>query len=108
MTDGLSLSVQDAKTWIDTQKPLKLIDVREDWEREIAHLHHDIHIPLATFQESILDYPKEDTYVVYCHHGRRSLAAVMLMMESGFKNVYNLEGGIAAWADKIDQNMPTY
>lgn len=108
MKEKISLSVSQFKRWLDENKSYVLIDVREDWERDIACLAGDIHIPLATFRSAIENHPKDKTYVIYCHHGRRSLAAAILMKDAGFNHVFNLEGGVSAWADEIDKNMPKY
>lgn len=108
MSDKITLTVKEFKAWCDKSTPVKLIDVREEWERAIACLKDDIHIPLDQFQQNIPDHNKDETFVIYCHHGRRSLAAVLLMREAGFTQVYNLEGGVDAWSNEIDQNMAKY
>lgn len=51
----------------------------------------------AVFQAGIAQLDKNKTYLVYCRSGRRSGEASQIMVQQGFKKVYNLDGGITAW-----------
>ena len=51
---------------------------------------------------------KDRHIVLYCHHGMRSMHALNVLKDCGFNNVRNLTGGISAWAQKIDPEMPQY
>ena len=46
--------------------------------------------------------------VVICHHGGRSMHVAMFLERQGYSNVYNLTGGVDAWARQVDKAMPTY
>jgi rhodanese-related sulfurtransferase len=46
--------------------------------------------------------------VVYCHHGIRSLHGMSALQAAGFKQVYNLSGGIDLWSVEVDSSMPRY
>ena len=46
--------------------------------------------------------------VVICHHGARSMQVAQFLQRNGFENLYNLNGGVAAWAQVVDPTMPTY
>ena len=87
-----------------------LLDVREQNEFECCHLPNALHIPMnqIPIRQNIL--PDEQEIVVYCHHGVRSAQVIAYLIEAGFaeNNLYNLSGGIDAWAEKIDSNMPRY
>ena len=98
----------EAKNLIDENKSLKLIDVREPWEHSIAKLHNSVLIPLREFQKHIDSFTKSDTFLIYCHHGIRSFYACDYMIQQGFKNVYNLKGGIDAWSREIDRTINKY
>ena len=54
------------------------------------------------------ELPQDDEIVVLCHHGHRSLHVVDFLVRQGFQNVYNLHGGIDAWAREIDTTMSRY
>jgi rhodanese-related sulfurtransferase len=87
---------------------LTVVDVREDWEREIARLPDTIDIPLATLPGESARLPHDGTLVVICRSGARSGRAVSWLHENGFPNAVNLAGGILAWAGRIDPSMRTY
>lgn len=49
-----------------------------------------------------------DEIVVHCKVGMRSAQAVQLLMKAGFRKIHNLRGGILAWSDQVDPNVPKY
>jgi rhodanese-related sulfurtransferase len=87
---------------------LTVLDVREDWEREIACLPDTVDIPLAQLPGAVGRLPQEGTLVVICRSGARSGRAVSWLQENGYTNAVNLAGGILAWAGRIDPSMRTY
>ena len=54
------------------------------------------------------DLDKDATIVLYCHHGIRSMQAANQLLSQGFKNLYNLDGGIEAWSLHVDPTVPRY
>src|SRR5690606_28912385 len=85
-----------------------VIDVREPWEYEVAHLEGSRLIPLGELAGRIAQLPKDARLMVVCHHGSRSLAAARLLKGAGFGAVQSLAGGIDAWAVEIDPAMQRY
>ncbi|MCB0627198.1 MAG: ThiF family adenylyltransferase [Saprospiraceae bacterium] len=86
----------------------QLIDVREPYEVEIAELGGEL-IPPAEIERSADRIARDKMVVLHCRSGRRSADAVRLLEERfGFDNLYNLRGGILAWADEIDPSMAKY
>ena len=87
-----------------------LLDVREQNEFELCHLPNALHIPMNQIPIQQNSLPDEQTIVVYCHHGIRSAQVIAYLIEAGFAedHLYNLSGGIDAWAEKIDSNMSRY
>jgi len=79
-------------------KDYVLLDVREDYERAEFSVG-GIHIPLGNLSASFdkLAAHKDDEIIVYCRSGKRSGMAQMLLQQSGFSNVRNLEGGMMAY-----------
>lgn len=99
-------SVTELKALLDEDAAFQLIDVREPYEREIATLG-GVNIPLdelASRTEEI----GEGIKVVYCRTGVRSKKAIRKLQKLGFSDLYNLEGGIHAWAATLDANMAKY
>ncbi|MFO0660361.1 MAG: Grx4 family monothiol glutaredoxin [Polyangiaceae bacterium] len=101
------LSATALKEMIDSGRPLKLIDVRTQGEWDIAHIEGAQLLDDALLA-SIEKLPHDTTLVFQCHHGMRSRSAAERYVLKGFKNVYNLEGGIEAWSTTVDPKVPRY
>ena len=93
---------------MDAQERFALIDVREGHEAEIARIDGARLIPLGEILDRTDELDEGEEIVIHCHSGGRSARAVEWLQERGFKNVFNLEGGIDAWSDEIDPNVPKY
>ncbi len=102
------ISPRALKQQLDANKTVLLLDVREPHEYDIVHLDGARLIPLNELPQNVdsLD-PGQDT-VVYCHHGTRSLYATAFLLQNGFDNVKNLDGGIDRWAAEIDSTLNRY
>jgi rhodanese-related sulfurtransferase len=79
-------------------QPLLLIDVRNDDEVARGVIEGAIHIPLALLPLKYESLSKAENIVFYCHSGIRSAHAAAFAVSKGSKNVYNLAGGVLAWA----------
>ncbi len=103
------ITVEELNQLINEKADFQLIDVREPHETEIATIGGEL-IPLGEVQGNIQRFDSEaDKVVVYCRSGKRSATAIQAIQErTGQENLYNLEGGILAWADKIDQSITKY
>jgi monothiol glutaredoxin len=99
------LSAAELKSWIDSGKSFELFDVRTDEERTIAKLDRAKSFD-GTSDLGSLD--KATPVVFMCHHGMRSRNAAERVLREGFTHVYNLEGGIDAWSQTVDSNVPRY
>jgi rhodanese-related sulfurtransferase len=85
-----------------------VVDVREQWELEIAQLAGSLHLPLGDLPVRHVELPKDRPVVVLCRTGRRSLQAVMWLRAQGYGNAVNLRGGTHLWADQVDPSMRKY
>jgi len=101
------ISVQELKKLRDEKKNFVLLDVREPHEYQICNLGGKL-IPLGTLNGHLGELDKEAQIVVHCRSGGRSAKAVNAMRAAGFKNVWNVQGGILAWADQVDPSVPKY
>jgi len=101
------ISPQQLKARLAGQPPL-LLDVREDWERQICHLEHSLHIPMGELEFRAEELDPDTEIVVYCHHGVRSATVVHYLQRLGFRDVKNLAGGLARWARMVDPTMRQY
>ena len=103
-----NLDVFQAKELINDNKELVLLDIREKWEFDIAHIKGCELFPLSQFKEKYHELERDKTYIVYCHTGGRSQSFCQYLAQQGFGNLYNLKGGVHAWALKIDNSLKTY
>lgn len=89
------------------EKPL-LLDVREAWEFERCHIEGSQLVPMREIpaRAAMLDANRET--VVICHHGIRSAQVTTFLEHNGFDNVINLQGGVAAWAERVEPAMVRY
>lgn len=104
------LPVAALKAWLDDparEKPV-LLDVREPWEFQIAHLAGSTHVPMRAIPARAPELDPAAETVVICHHGARSMQVAMFLERTGFGRVFNLAGGVDAWARQIDPSMATY
>jgi adenylyltransferase/sulfurtransferase len=85
-----------------------VVDVREPHELDICKLPGTKHIPMGQVPERLKELDPEAEILVHCRSGGRSGKIVAFLQEKGYKKVFNVEGGILAWADRIDKTMATY
>lgn len=85
-----------------------VVDVREPWETALCLIEGSIRIPLGEIPRRIDELPKGQPIVCVCHHGGRSQRAAMFLAQAGFADLYNLRGGITAWAEDVDPGMTRY
>jgi rhodanese-related sulfurtransferase len=86
-----------------------LLDVREPWEYQTAHLPNSTLIPMGEIpSRAHTELDPDAPIVVLCHHGARSLSVTMWLRNQGFEHVQSLAGGIDAWSRSIDPTIPRY
>jgi len=92
---------------LEAGESLLLLDVRNGWEHETAHLEGSTLIPLQTLHARTSELDRSKEIVVYCHLGARSLMAAQFLQQVGF-NARSLEGGIDLWAQMYDTELQRY
>ncbi len=103
-----SIDVETLEGWRREGRDFAILDVREPWEIEICQFEGALNIPLDQLQARARDVPRDKPLVTVCHHGMRSFHAMQFLRRAGVSGAVNLEGGIDAWARKIDPTMGTY
>ncbi|MGB0954725.1 MAG: rhodanese-like domain-containing protein [Panacagrimonas sp.] len=101
------LTPADFKQLIE-QSGVQLLDVRTTDEVQTATIGGAQHIPLDQLGQRVGELAAQQTVAVYCHHGVRSERAGRILEKAGFDKVAHLAGGIDAWSDQIDPNIPKY
>jgi len=85
-----------------------LLDVREPFEYQIAKIENSVLIPMNEIPGQLQQLDKNKDIVVICHHGMRSEQVAYFLVEQGFESIFNLTGGMHAWANSCDAEMALY
>lgn len=102
------VTVQELKQMLDSKETFQLIDVREPHEADIASIGGEL-IPMGTVMTHLDKISRDQKVVIHCRSGARSGSVIQaLETQHGYTNLYNLKGGILAWAREIDSSVPTY
>ena len=103
------ITAEDLKRKLDSGEALTVLDVREPWEYQTAHLEPSRLIPMDQVPARVhQELDPEEHIVVMCHHGVRSANVAAWMQQQGFEKVQSLRGGIDAWSVEIDPSVPRY
>ncbi len=123
--DMRTITVSELKQRMDSGEELLVLDVREPHEWAIAAIDGTLRIPKGDIQaaknavlagrkldsETVLaQLPRDHEIIVHCRSGKRSADVIEMLEEIGYdpNRLVNVEGGILAWANEIDQRLPTY
>jgi molybdopterin/thiamine biosynthesis adenylyltransferase/rhodanese-related sulfurtransferase len=102
------ITVQELEQLKASGEDFQLIDVREPHEFDICDLGGEL-IPMGDIPSNVDKISKDKKVVVHCRSGKRSGDVISYLEKNhNFQNLYNLKGGILAWAREIDPEMPTY
>jgi adenylyltransferase/sulfurtransferase len=96
------------KRKIDSNGSFRIVDVREEFEYEIAKIEGSKLIPLGELSARLHELQAAEEIILLCKSGTRSAHAAKLLRVAGFARAYSLEGGIDAWAGQIDPAMQKY
>jgi len=103
------VTVQDMQRAL-TESPLgiRVLDVREPHEHEIARVAGVTLLPLSELPQRCSELDPGQLYYLCCKSGVRSLTALRLLRERGFRRVKSVRGGLTAWSEAIDPTVPKY
>jgi adenylyltransferase/sulfurtransferase len=103
------VSVQQLKQAMDNQTlGIKVIDVREPHEYQIAHIEGVPLLPLSQLAQRFSELDPEQPYYIHCKMGVRSMQALEFLRQQGFKKLKSVRGGITSWSAEIDPRVPNY
>lgn len=85
-----------------------ILDVRQLWEYNLCAIQPSMHLPLGELPTHWQRLNPKQTIYVICHHGGRSRQAASFLKANGFPHVFNVAGGMHAWAQHIDPTMERY
>ena len=101
------LSAPDLKALLESGATIELVDVRTEQERATATIDGSRLLDQA-YHDALLLRDRDTPIVFQCHHGVRSQQAAEYFQREGFRNLYNLRGGIDAWSLLVDASVPRY
>lgn len=105
------ITTQDLKQLLAadaSEKPV-VLDVREPWEFDAAHIKGSTLIPMGDLPSRAFNELDPEAHIVtVCHHGVRSMNVAVWLRNQGFENAQSLRGGIDAWSAEIDPAVPRY
>ena len=97
----------ELKKMMDAHEDFQLIDVREEYEADICAIGGKL-IPMGDIMQHVDEIAKDKKVVVHCRSGKRSATVIQMLEPQGFNNLYNLKGGILAYADDVDPKLAKY
>ena len=106
--DDVEITPKELKAKLDRNDRLELVDVREDYELDIAALPYTKWIPLRELGDRVGELDPGTETIVYCRSGSRSAHAVEFLRRNGFGHARNLTGGILRWSDDVDPKVEKY
>jgi rhodanese-related sulfurtransferase len=96
-----NLNAQDFESRLQQKDKGILLDVREKFEYEGGHIPNSLNIPLSQIKGRLNEIPKNRDVLLYCRSGMRSKQAGRILSKHGYKQLFNLQGGISSWKGKI-------
>lgn len=109
-TEPIEVDVSTVHAWLDQRPDVALIDCREPAEFQTASIPGAILLPMSQWTDSAAELEKLQGkhLVVHCHHGGRSMRVTQWLRANGFPTAQSMAGGIDAWSQAIDPNVPRY
>jgi len=102
------ISALELKSRRDRGENPVVIDVREDWELQLARIPDVVHVPMSQIPARLGEFQRDAEIIVMCHAGGRSMRVAHFLANQGFSDVANLSGGISAWSEAVDATVPRY
>lgn len=105
-----TITAPQLAAWLadDTRAKPILLDVREPNEYAYCHIAGAVLMPMQSVPAQMNELDEEAEIVCICHHGMRSMQVARFLEQHGYTNVLNLTGGVHAWAQQVDPDMPVY
>ena len=107
---GSTITAQELKELLDSDKPIYLVDVREPAEFEIVSIPGATLIPKDEILrgDALVSLPQDKQIVMYCKSGVRSAETLAAVKAAGFADAVHVQGGVTAWVNQVDPSLPSY
>ena len=104
----IEVTPREVRERLDRGEKFLLVDVREKWEYEVAHIEGSVLIPLREIPGYLQRLAAESDVVCFCHHGVRSMDAAAWLRSKGVSGARSMAGGIDRWTTEVDPLVPRY
>jgi adenylyltransferase/sulfurtransferase len=107
---GSTITARELKDWMDADKSIELVDVREPAEWEIVRIPGARLVPKGEILDgsALAGLPQDRQLVLYCKSGVRSAEALAAVKAAGFRDAVHVQGGVVAWVKQVDPALPVY
>jgi rhodanese-related sulfurtransferase len=103
------ITAEETQAKLKSGETITLLDVREPWEYDVAHIEGSKHIPMGDIPaRANNELDPEQHIIVVCHHGVRSMNVTAWLRQQGFEMAQSMRGGIDQWSRAIDPKVPLY
>ena len=103
------ITAEETQAELKSGETVTLLDVREPWEYDVAHIEGSKHIPMGDIPaRANNELDPEQHIIVVCHHGVRSMNVTAWLRQQGFEMAQSMRGGIDHWSRAIDPKVPIY
>jgi rhodanese-related sulfurtransferase len=103
------ITAEETQAKLKSGETITLLDVREPWEYDVAHIEGSKHIPMGDIPaRANNELDPEQHIIVVCHHGVRSMNVTAWLRQQGFEMAQSMRGGIDHWSRAIDPKVPMY
>ena len=105
---NLEVTPREVSARLERGEKFLLVDVREKWEYEAAHIEGSVLIPLREIPAHLERLRPAADVVCFCHHGVRSMDAAAWLRSKGLAGARSMAGGIDRWTTEVDPLLPRY
>ncbi len=95
-----NVTADEVYKMLSSNKDYFILDVRSKEEFDSGHIEGAYLIPVSELENRLAELPQDKPIIVYCRSGSRSTSAANILLEKGFKEIFNMTGGITEWQSK--------
>ena len=95
-----NVTADEVYKMLSPNKDYFILDVRSKEEFDSGHIEGAYLIPVSELENRLQELPQDKPIIVYCGSGSRSTSAANILLEKGFKEIFNMTGGITEWQNK--------
>jgi len=95
-----NITADEVYKMLSSNKDYFILDVRSKEEFDSGHIEGAYLVPVSELENRLAELPQDKPIIVYCRSGSRSTSAANILLEKGFKEIFNMTGGITEWQSK--------